>query len=273
MTGKTRYIGFAFLAALLALTSCRDLALEPVFYALSQEVPLGDDKGFPDVASVFRMVKFNDAGTDYYLAAAGRLYIRGVLATDTWTVVAPPVDNAMCNTLELFGGTIYAGFYNTSSGAGYGLYTALPTLPITWTLAADADVQNVQISLIRSAGARLFVATYASPNVNALYFDNGANFDPVTGVPATSSVIDVESFGGSFWILSRKLAIQCCPSRPLRSVYRGRPGKAYLPAFRSPRIRRSVRHWRSPVPFGRQWPSVQHNRRHRLEQDGDCLPG
>ena len=63
MTGKVRYIGFALLAALLALTSCRDLALDPVFYALSQEQPLGDDRGFPDEASVSRMVKIGNRDT------------------------------------------------------------------------------------------------------------------------------------------------------------------------------------------------------------------
>ena len=91
MTGKIRYVGFAFLAALLALGSCRDLDKDPVFYTLSQEEPLGDDLGFPDESSVFKMVKITVGGTDdYYLAAAGRLYIRGIGTSDNWTAVAPP---------------------------------------------------------------------------------------------------------------------------------------------------------------------------------------
>jgi hypothetical protein len=207
MTGKTRYISFALLAALLALTSCRDLTLEPVFYALSQEIPLGDDKGFPDAASVFRMVEFNDGSDDYYLAAAGSLYIRGVLPpADNWTKVAPPptLDNAMCNTLALFGTTIYAGFYNSSSGTGYGLYTAPLTLPLTLVPATDTDVQDadVQITMIKAAGGQLFVATNTGDNVNTLYYGDGTVFNPVTGVPATAGFIDVESFGGSYWILA-----------------------------------------------------------------------
>lgn len=209
MTGKIRYIGFALLAALLALSSCRDLGLQPVFYALSQEIPLGDDKGFPDEASVFRMIEFNDAGTDYYLAAAGRLYIREVL-TGTWAAVAPPpgLDNAWCDTLELSSGTIYAGFFNSSNGAGYGLYTAPTTVPLTsssWAAATDTDVQaaDVQVTLIRVAGGQLFVATNTGDNVNALYSSgDGTNFAAVTGVPATAAILDVESFGGSYWILA-----------------------------------------------------------------------
>ncbi|OHD70042.1 MAG: hypothetical protein A2V99_07685 [Spirochaetes bacterium RBG_16_67_19] len=208
MTGKIRYIGFAFLAALLALTSCRDLALQPVFYALSQEVPLGDDKGFPDVASVFKMVKFNDTGTDYYLAAAGRLYVRGVLATDTWTVVAPPpgLANAMCNTLEILGTDIYAGFYDNTDGSGYGLWTSpAASFPI-WT-EVMTEPNDVEITLLKNVGGQLFVGTNANDGTgNALYYGNGAVFtlvDWAVDPPVEVGFLDVAqaTIGGSYWIL------------------------------------------------------------------------
>jgi hypothetical protein len=215
MTGKTRYIGFAFLAALLALSSCRDLALEPVFYALSQEIPLGDDKGFPDVASVFRMLKYNDGAADRYLAAAGRLYTRGVGTTDTWTVVAPPAGlaDAMCNTLEIFndggGDDIYAGFYNSSNGDGYGLWTsALSSSPV-WTEVTDAAVQNKGIALLKRVGSDLFISTHlktSTTSTYALYYWNGALFtlvDWAVDPPAEVGFLDVAraTSGGSYWIL------------------------------------------------------------------------
>jgi len=221
MAGKTRYIGFAFLAALLALSSCGDPDLQPVYYALSQEIPLGDDKGFPDEASAFRMVKFNDGAYDYYLAAAGRLYIRGVLLLpppappDRWTVVAPPagLDNAMCNTLEIFndglGDDIYAGFYNSSSGAGYGLWTAPLSSSPVWTEVADLAVQDKGIALLKTVGSDLFVSTHVKTSTTstyALYFLNGALFtlvDWAVDPPAEIGFLDVAraTSGGSYWIL------------------------------------------------------------------------
>ncbi len=225
MSFRNKGIGLALLGALLALASCRDLALDPVFYTLSKEQPLGEDRGFPDKASVFKMVKATltrplpDPPADYYLAAAANLYIRGTGTNDRWTVVDPPTGlaNAMCNTLEVFNnGTadyIYAGFFNSSNGTGYGLYTAPLSLPITWTAVADAAVQNTEITLLKAVGGisgQLFVATNNSSNVNALYYWNGAAFAAVTLTPppgidiSTFSFIDVDraTFGaGSYWIL------------------------------------------------------------------------
>jgi hypothetical protein len=208
MSFKIKSIGLALLGALLALTSCRDLTLDPVFYALSQEQPLGDDRGFPDGATVHRMVKIT-VGTDYYVAAAGRLYIRGTGTSDTWTVVDAPTGlaNAMCNTLELFGGNLYAGFYNHSTGEGYGLYNAPLALPISWTLVADSDVQNTEITLLKDVAGLLFVGTNANgTNLNALYSGNGSAFDAVTWLTAPADdigFIDVAraTSGGSYWIL------------------------------------------------------------------------
>ena len=209
MTGKIRCIGFAFLAALLSLTSCRDLALDPVFYTLSQEIPLGDNRGFPDESAVFRMVKITVAAVDYYLVAANTMYIRGVGISDTWTVVAPPtgLSNALCNTLEVLGTQIYAGFYNSSDATGYGLYTAsLAALPLAWTAVGDTDVQNVEITLLKNVGGQLFVATNTSTNANTLYYGNGAAFTAVgwtTPPPVDIAFIDVAqaTSGGSYWIL------------------------------------------------------------------------
>ena len=213
MTFKNQRIGFALLGALLALTSCRDLGLDPVFYTLSKEQPLGDNRGFPDAASVFKMVKISittPAG-DYYVAAAGTLYIRGTGPSDTWTVVDPPTGlaNAMCNTLEVFGTQIYAGFYNSSNGTGYGLYTAsLAALPLSWGAPVVA-MQDTEITLLKTVGTQLFVATNANgSNENALYYSaDGTAFTAVNwgGSPPSADIgfIDVAqaTSGLSYWIL------------------------------------------------------------------------
>jgi len=209
MTGKIRYIGFAFLATLLALSSCGDPDLQPVFYALSQEIPLGDDKGFPDEASAFRMVKFNDGAANRYLAAAGRLYIRGVLATDTWTVVAPPVADAMCNALEILGTDIYAGFYDVTDGSGYGLWTSPAASFPVWAEVTDLDIQNKSIALLKAVGGDLFVSTHVKTSTTstyALYYGSGNSYGAVSWAaapPVEVGFIDIaqDTFGSSYWIL------------------------------------------------------------------------
>jgi hypothetical protein len=209
MKGNVRYVGFAFLGALLALTSCRDLALNPVFYTLSQEQPLGDDRGFPDTSSVFKMVRvtITTPAGEYYVAAAGKLYIRGTGPTDTWTVVDPPAGlaNAMCNTLEVLGTQIYAGFINGGpSLSDYGLYSAsLATLPLAW--APVSAFQDIQIALLKNVGGQLFVATYTG-SVNALYYGDGTTFTAVTWATAPAadlSFTDVAqaSADSSYWVL------------------------------------------------------------------------
>jgi hypothetical protein len=211
MKGTVNYIGFTLLAALLALSSCRDLTLPPVFYTLSKEQPLSEDRGFPDTSSVFKMVRISVGADSYSLAAAGKLYIRGTGATDTWTVVDPPTGlaNAMCNTLEVFGGQIYAGFYNSSDGTGYGLYTAPLSVPITtWTVTTDTNAQNVEITLLKTVGGDLFVGTNANTgNLNTLYYGNGGSSTAVTWATAPAadlSFIDVaqDSSGSNYyWVI------------------------------------------------------------------------
>jgi hypothetical protein len=149
---KNKAMLMSLLGALLALTSCRDLTLPPVFYTLEKEQPLSDDKGFPDIATVHRIVK---TGTRYF-AAANKLYTRTDGPSENWTVVAPPVPGALCNNVEVFSGQIYAGF---ATGSGQGLYRSAPD-PISWSQIADLGLgSGPQVTLLKAAGGRLFAAT------------------------------------------------------------------------------------------------------------------
>jgi len=206
---KNKAMLMSLLGALLALTSCRDLTLPPVFYTLEKEQPLEDDRAFPDIATVHRIVKVGGAGGRYF-AAASKLYTRTDGPSENWTVVSPPVPGAMCNTLEVFGAFIYAGFFLSSSGDGIGLWSADPTiLPIVWYQEPDPDVKGVEIVMIRTvgAGALLFVSTRSS-NANALFYNNGLNFDPInwgatpppTDIPITDVIIDTEA-SPSHWVI------------------------------------------------------------------------
>jgi hypothetical protein len=203
---KNKAMLMSLLGALLALTSCRDLTLPPVFYTLEKEQPLSDDKGFPDIATVHRIVKLGGAGGRYF-AAANKLYTRTDGPSENWTVVAPPASltNPMCNTLEVFAGQVYAGFYNIGTGAGLGLWSAPGTVPVVWTEVVDTDVNDVQIVMIRAVGAQLFVSTRTG-NVNALVYGNGTAFDPVTWSAAPQADIPIsdvaqDSFGNNYWVI------------------------------------------------------------------------
>jgi len=196
---KNKAMLMSLLGALLALTSCRDLTLPPVFYTLEKEQPLEDDRAFPDAVTVHRIVK---TGTRYF-AAANKLYTRTDGPSENWTVVAPPVPGAMCNTLEVFAGQVYAGFYNIGTGAGLGLWSAPGTVPVVWTEVADGDVNDVEIVMIRDVGGELFASTRAS-NVNALCHGDGTNFTAVTWdvAPGAVPITDVaqDSALNNYWV-------------------------------------------------------------------------
>ncbi len=204
-------LALALLAALLALNSCRDTSLDPVFYALATEQPLADDRGFPDEVTVERILKTGNR----YFAAAGRLYTRSDGPTDTWSVIDFPVSltNVLCNTLELFGGNLYAGFFDTTSGVGRGLWRADPTSfnpaftpNIAWVQLTDANVTDgKEIIMIRAVGALLFVSTRAS-NANALCTGDGTTFSPVTWAVAPPTDIPItdaaqDSFASNNWVI------------------------------------------------------------------------
>ena len=199
---KNKAMLMSLLGALLALTSCRDLTLDPVFYALEKEQPLEDDRGFPDAAIVHRIVK---TGTRYF-AAANKLYSRTDGASDTWTVVAPPVPGAMCNTLEVFAGQIYAGFYDKSIGAGLGLYRSAPD-PISWNLLGTGT--SSQITLIKAVGSappRLFVATWSGSAYTLSHSTTGDDGDFTTvswgtAPQADLPIIDVDSNDSYYWVV------------------------------------------------------------------------
>jgi len=205
MSLKNKSIGLALLGALLALTSCRDLALDPVFYALSQEQPLGDDRGFPDAVTVHRMVKI---GTRYF-AAANTLYTRTDGPTDTWSAVAPPADAGLCNGVEVFLGDLYARF---ATGAGAGLYRSAPD-PISWVKIDDLGSGSyAQVTMLRATSLgtpTLFVATWDVALAQfALSFSTSGDSGSYTvvsggGWPATVSlsIVDVESDGNYYWVI------------------------------------------------------------------------
>ena len=205
---KNKAMLMSLLGALLALTSCRDLTLPPVFYTLEKEQPLTDDRGFPDEVTVHRIVK---TGSRYF-AAANRLYTRtdGDGASDTWTAVAPPVPGALCNNVEVFDSQIYAGF---ATGSGQGLYRSVPD-PISWNQIADLGAGSYpQITLIKATTAgtpTLFVATWSGTAYSLSYSTTGnsGSYSVVSGAgwgatPPNDDqpIIDVASDGSFYWVV------------------------------------------------------------------------
>lgn len=195
------------LLALALLAGCRNQTLDPVFYALENEKPLTDDRGLEDEATIHRIVQVGNR----YFAAAGALFTRTSGADERWSAVAPPVAGALCNTLELFGGQLYAGFVSTG-GTGLGLYRFDPDPypdPVVWEQITDAvDFgASPQLTLLKAAGGELFAAVFSGA---AYKLTRSASGDTDTfaevswlSVPAAAQpVVDVASNGtGTFWAI------------------------------------------------------------------------
>jgi hypothetical protein len=187
------------------LAACTDKGLDPIFYTLETERSLSEDRGLEDDIGVHRVVK---AGT-WYFAAANALYRRS--ETGNWSRISPPVSGALCNTIEEYGGLLYAGFY-TRGGTLLGLYRTDPDT-ISWDNSVfDAEVQDIQIGLIKSVGGNLYVVTaqtsgaenayylYESPDGTS-YTGNDVTFDAVS--PITLPILDVEEDGTpNIWVIA-----------------------------------------------------------------------
>jgi hypothetical protein len=118
----------------------------------------------------------------------------------------------MCNTLEVFGANLYAGFFASSTGAGLGLYRSAPD-PISWSQIADLGTgTSSQITLIKAVGSvtpRLFVATWSGSAYTLSHSATGDSTDYIVisgsdwGTPpqADLPIIDVDSNDSYYWVV------------------------------------------------------------------------
>ena len=193
------------LTALLAvfLLGCDDT---PIFYTLEGVYPIEKDKGLNNNIAVFEIV---GTGTLYF-AAAGTLYARSS-SNDNWQPVSSPETGARCDTIGIFGGLLYAGFYE-QDGTGLGLYRTDPAT-IDWTAdpISAAAVVNKQIGMIKEVGGTLYVATaeWSGTDKKFEYFlystvDGDAYTPAVFDIAPTAPVTDIEEYSGAFnyWVIS-----------------------------------------------------------------------
>jgi len=197
---------------ILLMAACTDKSLSPIFYTLETERSLEDDRGLEDEMIVHEVVK---VGTRYF-AAGNTLFTR--TETGNWTSVSPPVAGALCNTIEVFGGNLYAGFF-AIDGTGLGLYRTDPTgggwnpkAPGWDNSAFDAAVQNgVQIGLIKALGTDLYVSTAEKPASTYEYYlyasTDGTTFtqilfDAQASIAAPITDIEVYSLTPEYWVIA-----------------------------------------------------------------------
>jgi hypothetical protein len=198
-------IRWIILPALLSvfLLGCDDTA---IFYTLEGVYPIDKDLGLTNNIAVFEIV---GTGTKFF-AAAGTLYARGS-SNDNWQSVSSPVTGASCDTIEIFGGLLYAGFYK-KDGTGLGLYRTNPAT-IDWTAdpITAAEVQNKQIGMIKEVGATLYVTTaeWNDTDKEFEYFlystADGDTYTPaVFDIAPTAPVTDIEDYVGAFtyWVIA-----------------------------------------------------------------------
>jgi hypothetical protein len=205
----------------LALFSCTDKALDPVFYALEHETSLVDDRGFPDEAMVQRIVKYPvSPPTARYFAAASGLYTRTAAGNWKRMTDTPESSHALCYNVEIFnpgaGDELLAAF--TLGKTGLGLWRRSPDLSDSWSqvsgLAADLD-----IGLLKTVGSYLFVGTLEGTAYHLYYSADLTTFLPATGITAeltTGAINDIAQYGaGNYWVSAgRKLWAAGSPGGP-----------------------------------------------------------
>ncbi len=150
------------LSLLVLAGACTNTELNPIFYALEIEQPLQEDRGLADNITVQALAESASA----YFAAANTLYTRARADTTgapaSWEAVTPPQAGALCNSVAVVGGVLYAGFFDRVSGAGLGLWRTDPAT-ISWSRVSDTGGYLdgvVQISgLFPLGGTNLGIAT------------------------------------------------------------------------------------------------------------------
>ncbi len=204
-----KYLFFVSILIFL-MAACTDKSLSPIFFTLETERSLTEDRGLEDGMTVHEVVKVGGAGTRYF-AAGNTLYTR--TETGNWTPVSPPVAGALCNTIEIFGGDLYAGFF-TKDGTGLGLYYTDP-VAISWNQVSDADIDNGQINLLKAVGPTyLFVSSLKTDGSGDYFLYYSSNptvadtIDPVTFDTDPSGsipIIDIEYDGAAYWVIAGPL--------------------------------------------------------------------
>ncbi len=157
----TAILGALLLLALAALSAC-NAALDPIFFTIEREQPIGD-AGLPNEVNVYGVVVANGR----YVTTAGPLYSRPTDYTQDWTSFPPvtspagQLNGAVCLALAEAGGTLYGGFRTAAGAAGLGVWTtpAGSFDPATSTWAKNSTLGNVLVTLIRVANGNVFVAT------------------------------------------------------------------------------------------------------------------
>jgi len=193
--------GFLLLA--LALFSCTDTNLAPVFYALEQEKSLIDDRGFPDDAVVQRLVQ-NGLGGRYF-AAAGNLYWREANSASNWSRIAPPVSGALCTNVEIFGAapTCLVAAYMLPDNTGLGLYYRNADLVSDNWNPVSGLPSNAQVGLLRNINdTNLFVSILSGGTYSLYYSSTFPTFTPtnLTATMTTGPISDISLAGTTYWV-------------------------------------------------------------------------
>jgi hypothetical protein len=184
--------GFLILA--LAMLSCTNTNLSPVFYAVEHEKSLVDDRGFPDDAVVMRIIQ---NGTANYFAAALTLYTR-TAGGGTWSSISPPVAGALCTNVEIFSGQLVAAFMLPDNTGG--LFYRPVDLSTPWVQVSGLPA-GAQIGLLRNTGTELFVSTLSS-GTYGLYHSTALPTLTATNLTATMTtgpISDVALAGTTYW--------------------------------------------------------------------------
>jgi hypothetical protein len=219
------------LALLVVLGSCTDEDLDPIFYTLSEERSLEDDRGLENNINVQEVVRANTYSR--YFAAAKTLYSRADSAGSSWSKVSPPVAGANCDTLGEFtpvNDLVYAGFY-ADNGDGLGLWSwdqGTTSWSGTQITAAGTLEANDQIHMIEKVNSNLFVSVgkynsgsgtydsydlyYSADGTNFTDVDFNAGADLTISVPVTDIAWDGAN---TYWVVAGRYLYEDTDGLPM----------------------------------------------------------
>ena len=213
-----------FAALLLIALGCEP-PTQPIFYTLETEDPIDEGRGLREDLNALKIVT---TGTRYFLAA-GSLFTRipgaaGTAAT-TWAVIPPPEAGALCTTIEVWddgsGLKLWAGWYDTLTGAGLGLYSLDATLyagttpgwtAASWTAHSNGGItgSGVNIGLLEASftvdSGEMLVAVAEGSTYSLYYYNDVVLGTFESGTPLLDSigspVADADFDGSNYWVVA-----------------------------------------------------------------------
>ncbi len=167
-----------------------------IFYGIENEEKIVD-RSLPNSLTIGAMDKL---GSTLYIAA-GKVYKKASGTNNEWAKCSTPSGYDLCTSLTVFGGNIYAVWFNKDSANTAFLRSADGN---SWIPVTDADFDG-NFSIVKSANAYMVVSTVKGSNSGNFYSTGTGNNDDFTAMSmnALGGHFDIDNDGTDYWFLTK----------------------------------------------------------------------